>query len=969
MDNRTVLRPGSILSFPGMICEIEKLIGKGSNAIVYLGRYEDSLSLGLFHHVIIKELFPYHPESSIRRNESGDIEADESAADYFDLQKKSFECGNEIHLRMLEKHPDKIGANINTFPLNGTFYSVLGFDSGKSLDKAEANVRGLRNIVLLLRDIIDAVEIFHLAGYLHLDISPDNILLIGEGDSRRVSLIDYNSIHKMSDIHSGNALYCSAKDGYTAPEVLSGNLRAFCQGSDIYSVTAVFYRLLTGKRLSFYQSLCKKPPDIKGCPLLEGVPDTVVSRIALILRRGLCSLPSKRYKDCESIRKDVTELLSRIDGTGITHAALWESSRRIIEKTVSTNPSLRYLKNEDSLYPIRLTDSENRSSLLYEAIEAQLKQGSAIINGAAGTGKTTALLHTAVTKSRHYSPLQPATVYVSLFDYNSNGDNFIKNRILEDLKFDSNVSSTEDARSRLIKEFDSPLMTKEGEKARYLLLIDGFNEADGDTEPLINEILSLSKMKGVRLLLTSRSNTDAFPFPSLTLSELTESDIKAVLSKNRLLYPESQQMQQLLKTPLMLSMFCKAALSNEKQLSCKSSDELISAYLNGIIEKEVRALPEDSPKRWMIDAAVNFVLPFVCAEISRKNRAVTDGDLIKAINKCFRLVSSGRLTRLMPQYIGHSRDIRDTAQNAEEWYGAVVIKLLWHKTGLLVKEPDRGYRLMHQLLQQELTVRHRKINSQIRKQNFLLYGFSAAALTALIILLSSFIAPDTFDEKLAETYLDSIVVSQVQSAGEISTLTRLLQADPDNNPIYTAALHDLKSKLELHNRLLEDESIGSGEMSEKIYQQLKSTGKVMPWSKQAVNEGDVRSLFELGEEIAQSYGLYADVLDFLSENKQLDIMYGEAFRSRLEEKLSADAALSDALFYSACTVHLEKMKKSNPEGYEHYWLTIGEKADLSDSEPTEPDKAAIEKLRKDSSDKALSLNELEIFVIYRRTNQ
>lgn len=970
MDNRNILKQGSHLAFPCMDCEIEKLIGKGSNAIVYLGKYEDSLSKGLFHRVVIKELFPYHPENLIRRNNKGFIEADESAKEYFELQRKSFECGNEIHLKMLEKYPDKIGSNINTFSANGTFYSVLGFDSGKSLDKRQPSGKEeLRNIVVLLLDILDAVEIFHSAGYLHLDISPDNILLIGDGESQRVSLIDYNSIHEISKLKSGSALYCSAKDGYTAPEVISGNIASFSESSDIYSVTAVFYRLLMGKQLTFYQTLRKTPPDIKGCPLLEDFPDTVISRVSLILRRGLCTLPSKRYKNCESMRRDVCELLSRIDGTGITHEALWESSRRILAKTIDTNPSLHFLKNETELYPTRFAYSDGTNNCLSETIDNHLKNGSAIINGAAGMGKTTALLHMALTKTRHYSPVQPAVIYVSLFDYNDNGENFIKNRILENLRFDRSVTGMEDARSRLVREFNTTAKTKNGEKFKYLLLIDGFNEADGNTQPLVNEILSLSQMPGVRILMTSRTEAEFLPFRTLKIVPLAENDIRNVLARKNLIYPESADMQELLKTPLMLSMYCRAAINKNKQLYCNNADELVAAYLDGICEKEIQSLPENSPKRWMIDAAVNFVLPFICKEISDRNKAVTDADLLNMVKKCFRLVSSGRLSRFIPKYVGHSKDICADAKTADEWYGMVVIKLLWHKTGLLIKEPDRGYKVMHDSLQEKLLLDYKKIHKKIKKQNVFIGSISAVILCALIITVGLLINPEPYDTELARTYLDSIVVAQVQSGRAISTFDKILHTDVKDISGYESLLKELKSDLDFHRELLRTDGMGSTEKTEIIYNQLIKTGKVMPWSGKAVNEAEVISLLELSEDIAENYGTYIDILEFLNENEELNLRFGDEFRNCLENKICADAALSDALFYSSCTVHLDNMKKIEPQVYEYYWNTIGENADLSSSDPLNPDKAAIEKLKKDCADKTNNLNKLEIITIHRRITQ
>ena len=970
MDNRKMLESGYLLSFPGMDCKIDRIIGKGANAIVYLGSYEDSISKGNYHHVVVKELFPYHPENLIFRNADGRIEIAKEAQDYYALHRKSFEYGNKIHLQLLEAHPDKISANINTFSLNDTFYSILAFDSGKSLDKIVfPETYGLKNSCMLIKDLLEVVTLFHKEGYLHLDISPDNILLLGDGEARRISLIDYNSVHKISELQEGSVLYCSAKEGYSAPEVLSGNVSAFCEGSDIYSVAAVFYWMLTGNKLSFYQSLRQAPPDIRNCAVVQNLPETVVARIVLILKRGLCNVPSKRYKNCERMLEDITELLSRIDGIGITHAALWESSRRIIEKTINTNTSLQYLKNIEELYPLRLSDAQHNCTLLPDEIEKTLQRGSVMINGAAGTGKTTTLLHTAAVQCQHYSPAKPVAIYISLFTYNSNGENFIKNRILEDLKFDSSINNMEDARNRLIKEFNTPLKTKDGEKPGYILLVDGFNEAGGDIQPLIKEILSLSQLNSVRIILSSRSRTDVFPFSVLSLAPLTQNDIKTTLEKNFLIYPESIEMQKLLSTPIMLSMFCKAAKNKEKQLDCDTSAALIQAYLEGICEKEIKVLPEQSGERWLIDSAVHFVLPFICAEICKKNTAVTDKDLLKIIKKCYRLVTSGRLAGLIPAYIGHCTAIKADTENVDEWYGKVVINLLWRRMGLLVKEPDRGYKLMHQLLQDELLSVYSTLQTRLKKRYFLRFSFFFSSVLAVIVALTVLLSPDPFDEELSRTYLDSIVISQVQSGTTITTLSKLLATDEKNLQEIEKLAAEIKTKIAFHQTLLQEKGIGSPEMTENIYQQLKDTGTVMPWSAKSIDEDTVASLFQLSEEITQNYGFYADILQFLLKNEELNRRFGKNFRQCMEEKICADATLSDALFYLSCTVHLDGMKKKNPDVYDYYWMTIGANADLSNVDPQNPDKANIERLQQECKEKNDRLNELEIITIYRRMNK
>lgn len=201
MDKRTILEPGMVLPFSRMECTIEDYVGRGSNAIVYIGSYPDRQLKNLKHRVLIKELFPYDSEGKIYRNESYEIYVCKDAQEKMAIHKLSFQRRSMVHLKILESLPQSIDSNINTFECYNTLYTVLGFSGGRSMEK-ELDSAGTENILLTthvrrLISVLDVLEEFHSSGFLHLDISPDNIVLIGEGRKERVSLIDYNSVHTL----------------------------------------------------------------------------------------------------------------------------------------------------------------------------------------------------------------------------------------------------------------------------------------------------------------------------------------------------------------------------------------------------------------------------------------------------------------------------------------------------------------------------------------------------------------------------------------------------------------------------------------------------------------------------------------------------------------------------------------------------------------------------------------------------
>lgn len=962
MDNRKLLPSGYKISFPGMECEIEKSIGKGSNGIVYICRYPDALNTQHYHRVLIKELFPYHTKNLIYRDDNGCIITDEKAKDYYNLQRLSFENGNRIHLHILELHPEAVGSNINTFSANNTLYSVMGFDGGRSLDKEfSQGASSLRQAASVIYDILNSLEIFHTSGYLHLDISPDNILIIGNGETSRIELIDFNSIHSIAEIKNGNTAYCSAKEGYTSPEVINSDMAEINESSDIYSVTAVLYRLVAGKALTLLQRISKKPPAAPKNGLTENLPETVIRQLSVIFAKGLNSVPSKRYSDCESMKKDIAELINRIDGIGITHAALWESGKRELKNMIRSNTSLSYLTGQNELYPLRVTLSDNESTDILSAVNHCFNNKNIFLTGSGGMGKTTALLHIAGKLTENYSSFSPAAIYISLFNYNGSENHYIKNRILQMLKFDKNILDFEDARSRLIQLLDSPCIFKGKESPACLLLIDGFNEASGDLSPLINEIEQLSSLSGVRIILTSRTVPDINNFITAVMSPLSEDDIRSTLIKHNLLFPESAEIRDILTIPLMLSVFCKTAENTEKQVICKSAVELLDEFLNGICEKECRLLPENDARRWCIKAAVYFVLPFICAYENKKGSALTEAALLKITKRCFRALSHSRLRSLFPSWTGHIKDIRNNAKNAEEWYGTVILDILWQKTGLLIKDGNR-YRVMHQRIAEHLIPLYRKINKKLSLFNIAVAASFTLSAVCIAVLIASVISPQQYDKKKAKLYMENITVGLSYNGNEITLMRDVIEAYKNEDSLLSVHTQSLSSFLELHSSVIENGYSGSASVADSIMKEMKSTGKVFPWSGKPLDTSAVDGIYGMSREITEEYTLYLDVLNYIiAADKN-----GTDFIEALYLKTEADAALSDALFYQVFYPHLDAMKDSEPDEYAYFEPVISANADLSDKDSSEPDEAELGRLRKEREEATQKLEGLPIFTEYRR---
>lgn len=96
-------------------------------------------------------------------------------------------------------------------------------------------------------------------------------------------------------------------------------------------------------------------------------------------------------------------------------------------------------------------------------------------------------------------------------------------------------------------------------------------------------------------------------------------------------------MRELLRTPLMLSIFLQSARAEGRQLSISTQEELLNAYFGALLDKELQGLPVGTDTRWQIDAAMSFVLPSITRELQRKGRALEDAELLPVVERCYRL--------------------------------------------------------------------------------------------------------------------------------------------------------------------------------------------------------------------------------------------------------------------------------------------------------------------------------------------
>lgn len=901
MDQRIGLKPGTELPFPGMACVIERCVGCGSNAIVYEGAYPDALNPSLRHRVLIKELFPYDAGGHIWRGEKQQICMDGLGEAVWKLHRRSFERGNDVHLQMLSQMPEQTGGNLNTFSLNQTLYTLLDYSGGRSLDRELQSKprQTLGTAATRVSKLLTVLEAFHERGFLHLDISLDNVLLVGEGKAERVLLIDYNSVHTRQELLDGGDVYFSAKEGFTAPEIRTNMARAIAECTDLFSVACVFYALLTGRPPAPEELTRRHPPDAADSPLLADVPPTVKTQVRRILRRGLCVLPDRRYRSCAEMRRDVEELENRLDGVGITHAALWEAGKRSIQRLTRQNPSLAYVERDAELYPLRIRP-ENGESMPAQAFVESLA-ASALLLGDGGMGKSTALLRAALEGGSRYSPAQPAVMYLPLPGWKRGENHFILNQVLKELRFDARTKTVEDARHALL----SLLGEKRNGRATLLLLLDGLNETVGDNAALLEEIEALSALPGLRMIVASRTAPENLTLYRAFMARLEETDVSEVLARSCLLLPESAGMRKLLRTPMMLSLFVQTAKDTGNQVLCQSERELLRGYLDALCEKAAREAGR--PADYRVEAAVKLVLPAIAREIERQGHPLDDLALHRTVRRCHALLRGNRFSGAFPQWIGHSREaLGEAVDSAEAWHGEIVQTILWQRLGLLVRDANGCYHVLHQILRDYLAGCWAENKRRLRLRRVRVGVAAGLALMLLacggLFVWELWLRPRPYDERLSAMALDAATIQFINCGLQYEAMTAMLAG-------------------EMEPRTCADLVAAHGEGISRsarlaIEQMQEGDGEVIPWSGQPFDFESAGMLLALPGERADAYATYIRAYALVSGADE------DGFSEALCELLEADADIAWLLEQIVCLPHVDGMSEAQRLSYDTGLLSL-----------------------------------------------
>ncbi len=265
---------------------IGKAIGEGGFGITYLGR-----DLTLDVRIAVKE---YFLNGCSNRNNTISNEVTTSFETFdTDYETDMNRFLSEARILARFYHEPGVVSVRDFFQDNGTAYIVMEYLDGITLKKF-IQTRGClepNQMIAMIEPMLRTLAGIHKQGLIHRDISPDNIMVLNNG---QLKLLDFGSAR---EIAGNRTLSVMLKPGY-APEEQYRSKGDQGPWTDVYAMCATIYKCITG--ITPEESIQRvftdgvKPPSQLGISILPAYEET--------LMRGLAIYSWERIQNMDALR-------------------------------------------------------------------------------------------------------------------------------------------------------------------------------------------------------------------------------------------------------------------------------------------------------------------------------------------------------------------------------------------------------------------------------------------------------------------------------------------------------------------------------------------------------------------------------------------------------------------------------------------------------------------------------------------
>ncbi len=251
---------------------------------------------------------------------------------------------------------------------NGSYYLVMEFISGKLLSDEIHDGGPMRpdRAVSVLTQVVDAVSYAHRNGIIHRDLKPDNVILVGDGGSLKIKVLDFGIARMV-----GGESLTLAGEGFGTPTYMSPERISGAGGDDprmdLYSAGIVLFEMLAGK--APFESKATDPAlywaEMRDLHHTEPLPALASLGVPAEIERVAVRATAKRLEDRYQTADEMLADLKSLSGISRDAATILVTSARLL---LSTAPGAAEVYVDDVLQGT----SDARGRILVDGLTAGL---------------------------------------------------------------------------------------------------------------------------------------------------------------------------------------------------------------------------------------------------------------------------------------------------------------------------------------------------------------------------------------------------------------------------------------------------------------------------------------------------------------------------------------------------------------------------------------------------------------------
>jgi eukaryotic-like serine/threonine-protein kinase len=293
---------------------IERVLGAGGMATVYLAVHRNG------HKVALKVL-------------SAELGSDDDMRARF---VREGYAANSID------HPGVVRVIDDDVADDGAPFLVMELLEGETVHgrlTAAGGVLSAREVLALAYQLLDVLAVAHARGTIHRDLKPDNLFLTHDGTLKVLDFGIARIVMPQSGSDPTRTGRAMGTPAYMAPEQAFGKTRDIDARTDLWSVGATLFTLLSGCYVHEAENAAQLVVFAATRPArpLRSVAKDVPEEVAAIVDRACAYERADRWQDARSMQRAVSDAYRRLFGADVASARV---SGRMSKAAVESAPTL-----------------------------------------------------------------------------------------------------------------------------------------------------------------------------------------------------------------------------------------------------------------------------------------------------------------------------------------------------------------------------------------------------------------------------------------------------------------------------------------------------------------------------------------------------------------------------------------------------------------------------------------------------